>query len=178
MVRRHEFTDAQWRKIEPLPPGNGGPGGQWADHRKVVDGVLFRARTGVPWPDLPERYGPWQTVYERHRRWSADGTWQTVLEELQIEADAGDPDQAHAHDTSRQEWAVDIDSTSCRAHRHEAGAPRKAPAGHPQGGRNARGGRWARGIGTLAGRADQQGPSALRRPGPPAAPADLARPAG
>ncbi|MFJ9123453.1 transposase [Streptomyces sp. NPDC102340] len=45
-----------------------------ADHRRVINGVLFRARTGVPWQDLPERYGPWQTVYERHRRWSADGS--------------------------------------------------------------------------------------------------------
>lgn len=123
MVRRHELTDAQWRKIEPLLPGNGKPGGQWADHRRVINGVLFRARTGVPWPDLPERYGPWQTVYERHRRWSADGTWMAILQELQIEADAGDPDG---------EWAVNIDSTSCRAHQHAAGAPRKPPADHPQ----------------------------------------------
>ncbi|PJN32492.1 hypothetical protein CG747_41900 [Streptomyces sp. CB02959] len=67
MVRRHELTDAQWQKIEALLPANGKPGGQWADHRTVINGVLFRARTGVPWPDLPERYGPWQTVYERHR---------------------------------------------------------------------------------------------------------------
>lgn len=61
MVRRHELTDAQWRKVESLLPVNGRPGEQWADHRRVVNGVLFRARTGVPWPDLPERYGPWQT---------------------------------------------------------------------------------------------------------------------
>ncbi len=74
MVRRHELTDAQWKKIESLLPVNGEPDGQWADHRTVVNGVLFRARTGVPWRDLPERYGHWQTVYERHRRWSADGT--------------------------------------------------------------------------------------------------------
>ncbi|MEU8579357.1 transposase [Streptomyces abikoensis] len=58
--------------------------------------MLFRARTGVPWPDLPERYGPWQTVYERHRRWSVDGTWQRILSGLQIEADAADPDGALA----------------------------------------------------------------------------------
>lgn len=132
MVRRHELTDAQWRKIEPLLPGNGRPGGQWADHRGVINGVLFRARTGVPWPDLPERYGPWQTVYERHRRWSADGTGKTVLQELQIEADAGDPDGALVRRADRREWAVNIDSTSCRAHQHAAGAPRKPPAGYPQ----------------------------------------------
>ncbi|QYX82330.1 IS5 family transposase [Streptomyces akebiae] len=132
MVRRHELTDAQWQKIETLLPGNGNPGGQWADHRKVINGVLFRARTGVPCSDLPERCGPWQAVYERHRRWSADGTWQTVLEELQSEADAGDPDGTLAGQAERREWAVNIDSTSCRAHRHAAGAPRKPPADHPQ----------------------------------------------
>ncbi|CAM5307834.1 Transposase OS=Streptomyces griseomycini OX=66895 GN=FHS37_007694 PE=4 SV=1 [Streptomyces griseomycini] len=153
MVRRHELTDAQWRKIKPLLPGNGRPGGQWADHRRVINGVLFRARTGVPWPDLPERYGPWQTVYERHRRWSADGTWKALRQELQIEADAGNPDGALARQVSRQEWAVNIDSTSCRAHQHAAGAPRKPPADHPQEGaervRRQRGARhWgARGAG-------------------------------
>jgi transposase len=66
---------------------------------------LFRARTGVPWRDLPERYGPWQTVYERHRRWSADGTWQKILTGLQIEAGATDPDGALARalDQEQQE---------------------------------------------------------------------------
>ncbi|SED14364.1 IS5 family transposase [Streptomyces melanosporofaciens] len=167
MVRRHELTDAQWQKIEPLLPGNGKPGGQWADHRRVINGVLFRARTGVPWPDLPERYGPWQTVYERHRRWSADGTWQVILQELQIEADAGDPDGAFARQVSRQEWAVNIDSTSCRAHQHAAGAPRKPPADHPQKGagpvrRQMDARRW-----DARGRADQQSASALRRPARP-----------
>ncbi|KAA6212048.1 transposase [Streptomyces albofaciens JCM 4342] len=74
MVRRHELTDAQWRKIEPLLSANGRRGGQGADHRTVVNGASYRARTGVPWPDLPERYGPWLTVHERHCRRSADGT--------------------------------------------------------------------------------------------------------
>ncbi|WP_406510733.1 IS5 family transposase [Streptomyces sp. NBC_00212] len=127
-MRRHELTHAQWSKIEPLLPVNGGPGGQWADHRRVINGVLFRARTGVPWPDLPERYGPWQTVYERHRRWSADGTWQQVLAELQIEADAADPDGVLARSAGREaEWAVNIDSASCRAHQHAAGARHRPP---------------------------------------------------
>ena len=132
MVRRHELTDAQWERIESLLPVNGRPGGQWADHRRVINGVLFRARTGVPWPDLPERYGPWQTVYERHRRWSSDGTWTALLQELQMEADAGDPDAGHAREVARREWAVNIDSTSCRAHQHAAGAPHKPPTDYPQ----------------------------------------------
>lgn len=133
MVRRHELTDAQWQKIEPLLPGNGRPGGQWADHRTVVNGVLYRARTGVPWPDLPGRYGPWQTVYERHRRWSADGTWQRILAGLQIEADAADPDGALARTVQKEaQWAVNIGSTSCRAHQHAAGARHRPPRDFPQ----------------------------------------------
>lgn len=130
MVRRHELTDAQWKRIEPLLPGNGRPGGQWAEHRKVVSGVLYRARTGVPWRDLPERFGPWQTVYERHRRWSADGTWAAILGELQIEADASDPDAALAQ--AGGEWAVNIDSTSCRVHQHAAGARHRPPGDFPK----------------------------------------------
>ena len=131
MVRRHELSDAQWQKIEPLLSANGRPGGQWADHRRVINGVLFRARTGVPWPDLPERYGAWQTVYERYRRWSADGTWQRILATLQIEADAADPDGTLARDLER-EWAVSIDSTTCRAHQHAAGARHQPPRDFPQ----------------------------------------------
>lgn len=116
------------------------------------------ARTGVPWPDLPERYGPWQTVYERHRRWSADGTWRQILGELQIEADATDPDGALAKAAeeesaqSRREWAVNIDSTSCRAHQHAAGARHRPPRDFPQKGavhawRRMAGRRWgARGA--------------------------------
>ncbi|MFF0013123.1 transposase [Streptomyces sp. NPDC005374] len=63
MVRRHELTDAQWRKIEPFLPGNGRPGGQWADHRKVVNGMLFRARTGVPW-----KHDSWANASRRASR--------------------------------------------------------------------------------------------------------------
>jgi hypothetical protein len=78
--------------------------------------LLYRIRTGVQWCDLPERYGPWKTVHERHRRWSADGTWELLLQRVQAEADAaGDID-----------WDVSVDSTSVRAHHHAAGA-RQAP---------------------------------------------------
>lgn len=78
-------------------------------------------RTGVQWRDLPERFGPWKTVYERHRLWSADGTWERLLQQVQAEADA-----AGAID-----WDVSVDSTIVRAHQHAAGArtgPPPAPA--------------------------------------------------
>jgi transposase len=84
----------------------------------VINGILFRERTGLPWRDLPERFGKWKTVYERHRRWSADGTWERILQAVQADADVED----------RIDWTmVGVDSTSCRAHQHAAGARRKAP---------------------------------------------------
>jgi Putative transposase of IS4/5 family (DUF4096) len=58
VVRRHELTDQAWAQIAPLLPTNGRPGGQWADHRRTVNGILWKLATGVPWRDLPERYGP------------------------------------------------------------------------------------------------------------------------
>lgn len=78
--------------------------------------MLYRIRTGVQWRDLPEHYEPWKTVHERHRRWSADGTWELLLQRVQAEADA-------ACDI---DWDVSVDSTSVRAHQHAAGA-RLAP---------------------------------------------------
>lgn len=64
-----------WERIEPLLPQADGRGRPWRDHRQGGNGVLWRLRTGAPRRDLPERYGPWQTVYERFARWEADGTW-------------------------------------------------------------------------------------------------------
>ena len=83
----------------------------------VINGVMFRVRTGVPWRDLPERFGSWLTVYKRHRRWSADGTWQRLLTAVQAAQDA----------QGLIDWDVSVDSTTTRAHQHAAGAPRKAP---------------------------------------------------
>ncbi len=69
MVGRGEITDKAWEQIAPLLPENGGRGGQWQDHRRVVNGILWKLRTGAPWRDLPSRYGPWQTCgcYARRR---------------------------------------------------------------------------------------------------------------
>src|SRR5512135_3111029 len=97
MVGRGEVTDAAWARIEPLLPG----GGRWADHRRILNGMLWRERTGAPWRDLPKRYGPWTTVYERFRRWAADGTWDRVLTGVIVKSDA----------VGAVEWTISVDST-------------------------------------------------------------------
>ncbi|MEV0375676.1 transposase [Streptomyces sp. NPDC050636] len=68
-------------------PKNVGRGGRWKSHRRVSNGILFRQRTGVPWRDLPARFGKWKTVRDRHRRWSADGTWERIPRAVQADAD-------------------------------------------------------------------------------------------
>ncbi|WP_107064068.1 IS5 family transposase [Streptomyces sp. NRRL F-5635] len=115
---RGDLTNREWSLLEPHLPPPGGRGGRWNDHRTVLNGILFRIRTGVPWRDLPERYGSWKTVYERHRRWSADGTWDRLLQAVQADADLA----------GRIDWGmVGVDSTSCRAHQHAAGARKARP---------------------------------------------------
>ena len=112
MPGRGELTDEAWREIEPLLPGNGRRGKQWCDHRRVINGILWRLRTGAPWRDIPERYGPWQTSYDRFTRWRRDGTWERLLGDVQTKSDA----------VGEIEWTVSIDSTMARAHQHAAGA--------------------------------------------------------
>ncbi|MFE1907379.1 IS5 family transposase [Streptomyces gardneri] len=115
---RGDLTNAEWVLLEPHLPASGLRGGRWNDHRRVINGILFRVRTGIPWRDLPERFGSWKTVYERHRRWSADGTWDRILCAVQADADLA----------GRIDWSmVSVDSTSCRAHQHAAGARKKKP---------------------------------------------------
>jgi transposase len=114
--RRHDLTDEQWVRLERLLPAHPRQGRRWADHRLVINGVFHRARAGVPWRDLPERFGNWKTVYNRHRRWSGDGTWEMILDRLR----AGCDEQDGAG------WTAAIDSTVVRAHLHAAGA-RHAP---------------------------------------------------
>ncbi|MGA4803467.1 IS5 family transposase [Streptomyces lavendulocolor] len=112
---RGELTDAAWGRIAPLLPGVDGRGRPWRDHRQVINGVLWRLRTGAPWRDLPQRYGPWQTAYERFARWEADGTWARLLEQVQVRDDSA----------GAVEWTVSVDSTISRAHQHAAGARKK-----------------------------------------------------
>jgi transposase len=84
----------------------------------VINGIFHRTRTGDPWRDLPERFGNWKTVYNRHRRWSGDGTWEMILDRLRAGCDQG----------AGQGWTVAVDATVVRAHQHAAGARRRPPA--------------------------------------------------
>src|SRR5215216_774709 len=113
-MKRHELTDAQWERLAPLlPPPRPARGRPNLDHRRILNGLHWRLKTGVPWRDSPERYGAWQTLYSRYRRWQQAGVWERILAALQAEADArGDLD-----------WALHfIDGSVIRAHQHAAGA--------------------------------------------------------
>ncbi|MFG2943447.1 IS5 family transposase, partial [Streptomyces sp. NPDC048282] len=104
------LTDEQWARLAPCLPSNTGKAGRpFADHRRIIEGIIYRYRTGIPWRDLPrEAFGPWQTVWKRHRRWAADGTWDTVLAQLTAQADS----------IGGIDWTVSVDSTINRAHQH------------------------------------------------------------
>jgi transposase len=119
---RHDLTDEEWARLEPLLPSQAPRRGRrWSDHRTVINGVLWRTRCGVPWRDVPPQYGNWKTLYNRHRRWSGDGTWVRILDELRRDAD---------HDEG-SEWTVGIDAAVVRAHQHAAGARHQPPADIP-----------------------------------------------
>jgi transposase len=117
-MNRHALTDAQWARLAPLlPPQKPKTGRPAQDHRQILDGILWILRTGAPWRDLPERYGPWGTVSSRFYRWRQAGLWARILTALQREADAqGELDwQEHF-----------VDGTIVRAHQHAAGAKKGA----------------------------------------------------
>lgn len=121
MSRTRMLTDAQWARLEPLlPPLRGHWGRPFKDHRLVVEGIIYRNRTGVAWRDLPGEFGPWKTVWKRHRKFSQDGTWDRIHAHLVAEADAAD----------ELDWTVSVDSTVNRAHQHATNAPRaESPTG-------------------------------------------------
>ncbi|MGI5258022.1 IS5 family transposase [Streptomyces angustmyceticus] len=126
---RGDLSDAEWERLRPFLPVSNRRCGRWRDHRQVIDGILHRVRTGVQWRDLPERFGPWKTVYERHRLWSADGTWERLLQQVRAAADAA----------GEIDWDISVDSTIVRAHQHAAGARKRSAAGPGvKGGRTAR----------------------------------------
>jgi transposase len=113
-IRRHELTDAEWDRLAPLLPPERPPVGRPNKaHRPILNGILWKLRTGAPWRDLPERYGPWETVATRFRRWRLAGVWDRVLAAVQA---AGDAD-------GQLDWSVHfMDGTVIRAHQHAAGA--------------------------------------------------------
>ncbi|WP_416340579.1 IS5 family transposase [Rivihabitans pingtungensis] len=113
MSKRYALSDAQWERIKDLLPGQAGqPGATAKNNRLFVDAVLYRYRAGIPWRDLPARFGDFRVVHTRHSRWSRTGVWQRVFEALAQDAD--------------NEYAM-IDSTIVRAHQHSAGAKRGDP---------------------------------------------------
>ena len=108
MVRRYGLRDEQWEQIRHLLPGRAETVGVTAkDNRLFVEAVLYRYRAGIPWRDLPERFGDWKNIHRRHRRWAASGVWHRVFAHL-----AGDADNEYAM----------IDATIVRVHQHAAGA--------------------------------------------------------
>src|SRR5512135_286961 len=86
-LNRHDLLDEEWDRLRALLPADPPRGGRWADHRTVINGIFFRTRAGCPWRDLPEGFGNWKTVYNRHRRWSLDGTWEEILDRLRAGCD-------------------------------------------------------------------------------------------
>jgi transposase len=121
VMGRFDLTDRQWERLEPLLPSprprTGRPN---HDHRRILNGILWIHRTGAPWRDLPERYGPVGTVSSRFYRWRGAKVWDRVLAALQAEADA----------KGEVDWDLHfVDATIVRAHQHAAGARRAGAIG-------------------------------------------------
>ncbi len=107
MIRR-VLSDRQWERIAPELPGKqGDPGRTGKDNRLFVEAVLWIARTGAPWRDLPDAFGKWKTVYTRFSRWAEKGIWESLFNKM-----AEDPDFEY----------VIVDGTIVRVHQHGAGA--------------------------------------------------------
>lgn len=110
-MKRYALRDDQWGRIEILLPGRKGHVGVTAkDNRLFVEAVLYRYRAGIPWRDLPERFGDFRVIHLRHSRWSKTGIWEKIFKILSEDAD--------------NEYSM-IDSTIVRAHQHSAGAKKK-----------------------------------------------------
>ena len=109
MLRRYELTDDEWNRVAPLlPPENSGKQGRPSKcNRTILNGIVWIARSGAPWWDLPERYGSWQTVYSRFRKWIEDGILDNIFRVLSLEAELTE---------------LSIDASIVQAHQHSAGA--------------------------------------------------------
>ncbi|KQR89558.1 transposase [Microbacterium sp. Leaf179] len=115
MSRFQVLSDAQWSLIEGmLPRPTGRKGRPFSDARAMVEAIVYRYRCGIAWRDLPEVFGPWQTVWTWHRRMASDGTWDGVLARLTAAADAA----------GLVDWSLSVDSTIARAHQHATNTTR------------------------------------------------------
>lgn len=115
MSRFQLLSDVQWSLIEGLLPApTGRPGRKLSDARTMVEAIAYRYRTGIAWRDLPEVFGPWQTVWTWHRRMAADGSWDRVLAKLTAAADSA----------GVIDWSISVDSTIARAHQHATNVTR------------------------------------------------------
>lgn len=123
MQRRHELTDEQWAVVEPLiPRSKARTGRPPRDRRLLLNGLFWILCTGAPWRDLPERFGPWQTVYDHFRKWRKSGVFARILEALQIKLD----------DQGLIDWELwCVDGAIVRASRAAAGADKKVSSDTP-----------------------------------------------
>jgi transposase len=112
----YRLSDEQWQQIEGLLPKNGQRGGQWKDHRLMIDAILWALSDGGRWRNIPQEFGPWQSVYDRFRSWTRRGLWDRILRHL----------QARRMNSGEIDWQLfAIDGTIIRAHQSAAGAPEK-----------------------------------------------------
>ena len=122
-MHRHQLTDEQWSIVEPLiPKKEARTGRPPAEPRRMLDGIMWILRTGAPWRDLPERFGPHQTVYDYYSHWRHDGVFDRVLQALQIRLDR----------KGKIDWDLwCIDGSHVRAARCAAGAGKKVSDNMP-----------------------------------------------
>jgi transposase len=122
-MRRYGLRDDQWERIKGFLPGREGHvGGTAADNRLFIEAVIYRYRAGIPWRDLPERFGGWKNTHKRFRRWCESGVFDRILKALVEDSD--------------NEYMM-LDSTIVRAHQHSAGARKKGVSAKPSAAREA-----------------------------------------
>ena len=125
MLRDGVISDELWDVLGPVMPQDAGRRGRpWNDHRTTLEGIIWRFRTGSPWRDLPDAFGAYQSVWQRHRLWSTDGTYERMVAAVRQQAKLG-AEQIQA--------ILSIDSTIVRAHQHAAGARGDSVVADPAG---------------------------------------------